>query len=164
MPFKLRPCIQKLCPCIQKLCNVYYPPTPSLGWIGQIKDRSLSLDIVHKPMPTHNNLEPMPTHAHPWTIISHPCPPKTHGCGRWWAWAWAPNVGLWNPLHLANPCYQTTQLVSRPFCSWCLLSLTIIFVHIHYIDFFFIWSFTFDSAWQLKFRTLLLVCSFWQYF
>ena len=35
-----------------------------------------------EPMPTHYNMEPMPTHAHPWTIISHPCPPKTHGHGR----------------------------------------------------------------------------------
>ena len=33
----------KLRPCIQKLCNVYYPPTPRLGWIGQIKGRSLLL-------------------------------------------------------------------------------------------------------------------------
>ena len=57
------PMLFKLRPCIQKLCNVYYPPTPSLGWIGQIKDRSLSLAIVHKPMPTHYNMEPMPTHA-----------------------------------------------------------------------------------------------------
>ena len=37
------PMLFKLCPCIQKLCNVCYPPTPSLGWIGQIKGRSLSL-------------------------------------------------------------------------------------------------------------------------
>jgi hypothetical protein len=36
------------------------------------------------------------THAHPWTIRSHPCPPKTHGYGwAWaWVWVWAPNVGL----------------------------------------------------------------------
>jgi hypothetical protein len=33
----------KLRPCIQKQCNVYYPPTPSLDWIGQIIGRSLSL-------------------------------------------------------------------------------------------------------------------------
>jgi hypothetical protein len=37
------PMLFKLPMCIQKLCNVYYPPTPSLGWIGQIKGRSLSL-------------------------------------------------------------------------------------------------------------------------
>jgi hypothetical protein len=37
------PMLFKLCPCIQKLCNVYHPPTPSLGWIIQIKGRSLSL-------------------------------------------------------------------------------------------------------------------------
>ena len=36
------PKLLKLRPCIQKLCNVYYPPTPSFGWIGQIKGRSLS--------------------------------------------------------------------------------------------------------------------------
>ena len=39
------PMLFKLRPCIQKLWNVYqYPPTPSLGWIGQIKSRSLSLE------------------------------------------------------------------------------------------------------------------------
>ena len=37
------PMLFKFRPCIQKLCNVYYPPTPSLGWIWQIKGRSLSL-------------------------------------------------------------------------------------------------------------------------
>ena len=37
------PMLFKSRPCIQKLCNVYYLPTPSLGWIGQIKGRSLSL-------------------------------------------------------------------------------------------------------------------------
>ena len=37
------PMIFKLRPCIQKSCNVHYPPTPSLGWLGQIKGRSLSL-------------------------------------------------------------------------------------------------------------------------
>jgi hypothetical protein len=37
------PMLFKLRPCIQKLCNVYYPPTPSLGWIGQIKRHTLSL-------------------------------------------------------------------------------------------------------------------------
>ena len=36
------PILFKLRPCIQKLCNVYNPPTPSFGWIGQIKGRSLS--------------------------------------------------------------------------------------------------------------------------
>ena len=80
MLFKLHPCNQKLCPCIQKLSNVYYPPTPSLGWIGQIKDRSLSLAIVHKPMPTHYNMAPMHP-CPPMNKISHPCPPKTHGHG-----------------------------------------------------------------------------------
>ena len=65
-PYGLHPCppmLFKLCPCIQKLSNVHYPPTPSLGWIGQIKDRSLSLAIVHKPMP--NNIAAMPT-QNPW--------------------------------------------------------------------------------------------------
>jgi hypothetical protein len=37
------PMLFKLRPCIQKLCNVYYSPTTSLGWIRQIKSRSLSL-------------------------------------------------------------------------------------------------------------------------
>ena len=36
------PMLFKLRPCIKKLCNVYYPPTPSFGSIGQIKGRSLS--------------------------------------------------------------------------------------------------------------------------
>jgi hypothetical protein len=31
------PMLFKLRPRIQQNCNVYYPPTPSLGWIGQIK-------------------------------------------------------------------------------------------------------------------------------
>jgi hypothetical protein len=33
----------QIAPMYLKLCNVYYPPTPSLGWIGQIKRRSISL-------------------------------------------------------------------------------------------------------------------------
>ena len=37
------PMLFKLRPCIKKLCNVCYPPTPSLGWTGQIKGCSLSL-------------------------------------------------------------------------------------------------------------------------
>ena len=37
------PLVFKLRAYIQKLCNVYYPPTPSFGWIGQIKCLSLSL-------------------------------------------------------------------------------------------------------------------------
>jgi hypothetical protein len=45
-PCPCPPMLFKLCPCIQKLCNVYYPPTPSLGWIGQIKGRSLSMAFV----------------------------------------------------------------------------------------------------------------------
>ena len=54
----------KLRPCIPKLCNVYYPPTPSLGWIGQIKGCSLSLASQYR------------THA------THICPPQTHGHGH----------------------------------------------------------------------------------
>ena len=37
------PVLFKLRPCIKKQCNLYYLPTSSLGWIGQIKGRSLSL-------------------------------------------------------------------------------------------------------------------------
>ena len=33
----------QIAPMYSKLCNVYYPPTPSLGWIGQIKGSSLLL-------------------------------------------------------------------------------------------------------------------------
>ena len=47
---------------------------------------------AHPCPPMNNNIAPMPTYAHPWTMTSHPCPPKTHGYE--WAWAWAPNVGL----------------------------------------------------------------------
>ena len=88
----------KLRPCIQKLCNVHYPPTPSLGWIGQIKGRSLSLAsarsaswLVYSLHPRsltpiwswmHGCTKLMPTHVHPWIITSHPCPPKTHGHGH----------------------------------------------------------------------------------
>ena len=91
------PMLFKLRPCIQKLCNVYYPPTPSLGWIGQIKGRSMSLAsarstswLVYSLNPRSLTLiwswmqgctKPMPTHAHQ---------------SSWaWAWVWAPNVGLW---------------------------------------------------------------------
>ena len=84
MPNHAQPCppmLFKLCPCFQKLCNVYYPSTPSLGWIGQIKDRSLSLasarSVAWLAYSLHpRNLTPiwnwmqgctklMPTHAHP---------------------------------------------------------------------------------------------------
>jgi hypothetical protein len=73
-----------------KWCNVYYLSTPSLGWIGQIKSRSLSLAsarsaswLAHSLHPRsltpiwswmHGCTKPMSTHAHPWTIILHPCP------------------------------------------------------------------------------------------
>ena len=80
LPMPTHPCppmLFKLRSCIQKLCNVYYPSTPSLGWIGQIKDRSLSLAIIHIPMPTHYNMEAMPTHAHP-----KPMGMGADGCGR----------------------------------------------------------------------------------
>jgi hypothetical protein len=92
----------QIAPMYSKLCNVYYPPTPSLGWIGQIKGRSLSLASaqstswlaysLHPRSLTpicswmHGCTKPMPTHARPWTITSHPCPPKTHGHGHGWAW------------------------------------------------------------------------------
>jgi hypothetical protein len=100
----------KLCPCIQKLCNVYYPPTPSLSWIGQIKGHSLLLASARSAYWLAYSLHPrsltpiwswmqgctklMPSNAHPWIITSHPCPPKTHGYGWAWACAWAPNAGL----------------------------------------------------------------------
>jgi hypothetical protein len=37
------PCSSNCAHVLKKLCNVHYPPTPSLGWIVQIKGRSLSL-------------------------------------------------------------------------------------------------------------------------
>jgi hypothetical protein len=43
MPTHVHTMLFKLRPCIQKLCNVYYMPTSSLSWIGQIKGHSLSL-------------------------------------------------------------------------------------------------------------------------
>jgi hypothetical protein len=48
----------KLRPCIQKLCNVHYPPTPSLGWIGQIKGLSLSLASARSASWLANSLHP----------------------------------------------------------------------------------------------------------
>jgi hypothetical protein len=107
------PMLFKLRPCIQKLCNVYYPPTPSLGWIGQMKGCSLSLASARSASwlaySLHTrSLTPiwswmqgctklMPTHAHPWTIILHPCPPINNNMAPMPTqnpWAWAPDVGL----------------------------------------------------------------------
>jgi hypothetical protein len=101
VPTRAHPCppmLFKLRPCIQKLCNVYYPHTPSLGWIGQIKGCSLSLAWARRASWLAYSLhlksltpiwswmqgctKPMPTHAHLWTITSHTCPPKTHGHGH----------------------------------------------------------------------------------
>ena len=91
------PMLFKLRPCFQKLCNVYYPPTPSLGWIGHIKCRilsmasawsaswlaySLHLEVwlrlaldagmhktnAHPCPPTNNNIAPMPT-QNPWVQV-----------------------------------------------------------------------------------------------
>ena len=54
-----------------------------------------------------------------------------------------------NPLHLANPCYQTTKLVSQPFCSWCLLvSQSFLFIYITLISFLF--KVLHLICWQLK--------------
>jgi hypothetical protein len=87
--------------CMKKLCNVYYPPTPSLGWIGQIKGRSLSLASARSAHWLAYSLHPrsltpiwswMQGCTKPMSTHAHPCPPKTHGYG--WAWAWAPNVGV----------------------------------------------------------------------
>jgi hypothetical protein len=81
------PMVFKLRPCIQKLCNVCYPPTQSLGWIGQIKDHSLSLasarsaswlaNSLHPRSLTsiwswmHGCTKPMPTHAHPCPLMNN---------------------------------------------------------------------------------------------
>ena len=91
------PMLFKLRPCIQKLCNVYYPPTPSLGWIGHIKCRILSMASAWSASWLAYSL-----HLEVWLRLAldarmhktnaHPCPPKTHGYR--WAWVWAPNVGL----------------------------------------------------------------------
>jgi hypothetical protein len=133
------PMLFKLRPCIQKLCNVYYPPTPSLGCIRQIKGRSLSLASARSASWLAYSLhprsltpiwswmqrctKPMPTHAHPWTITSHPCPPKTHGHG--WAWAWAPNVGLW----YEGPTPNIYNLFSKTF-TWSKCVPTIVGPHL----------------------------------
>jgi hypothetical protein len=105
-------------PCIQKLCNVYYPPIPSLGWIGQIKGRSLSLASTRSISWLAYSLHPrsltpiwswmqvctklMYTHVHPCPLMNNnitPMPTQNHGRGWAWAWVWAPNVGLcWRPL------------------------------------------------------------------
>jgi hypothetical protein len=116
------PMLFKLRPCIQKLCNVHYPPTPSLGWIRQIKGHSLSLASVRSASWLVYSLhlrsltpiwswmqgwtKPMPTHAHPWTIILHPCPPKTHGHG--WAWVgMSMGMGISRGGHIPL-CFVTT--------------------------------------------------------
>ena len=36
----------QIAPMYSELCNVYYPLTPSLGWIGQIKGSSLLLALA----------------------------------------------------------------------------------------------------------------------
>ena len=54
----------------------------------------------HRPMPTHAiQIAPMYSKIVTLPIISHSCPPKTHGHGWIWAWVWAPNVGLWWLAH-----------------------------------------------------------------
>jgi hypothetical protein len=82
------PMLFKLRPCIQKLCNVYYPPTSSLGWIGQMKGHSLSLasarsaswliSIFRASEKFDSDLE---VDARMHKTDAHPCPPKTHGHG-----------------------------------------------------------------------------------
>jgi hypothetical protein len=75
----------KLRPCIQKLCNVYYPPTLSLGWIGQIKSRALSLASARSAywLALHpRSLTPIWSWMH--KTNAHPKP-----MGYGWAWAWA---------------------------------------------------------------------------
>ena len=81
------PMLFKLRPCIKKLCNVCYPPTPNLGWIGQIKSWSLSLASAWSTSWLAYSLHPRSlTPIWSWmqgcTIISNPCPPKTHGHGH----------------------------------------------------------------------------------
>jgi hypothetical protein len=99
----------KIAPMYSKLCNVYYPPTPSLGWIGQIKGHSLSLASARSAYWLAYTLHPrsltpiwswMQGCTKPWTIISHPCPPMNNNIAPMptqnpWAWVWAPNIGLW---------------------------------------------------------------------
>ena len=50
------------------------------------------------------------TDAYPWTITSHPYPPKTHGYG--WAWVWAPNVGLCTPDMLSGELFIRKLLLA----------------------------------------------------
>jgi hypothetical protein len=85
------PMLFKLRPCIQKLCNVYYyPPTPSLGWIRQIKGRSMSLASAWSESWLAYSLHPrsltpiwswmqgctklMPTHEQYYRTHAHPKP------------------------------------------------------------------------------------------
>jgi hypothetical protein len=128
----------KLRPCCQKLCNVYYLYTPSLGWIRQIKGHSLSpasarsvswlayslhprsltpiwswIKGCTKPMATHAH------HAHPWIIISRPCPPMNNNIAPMptqnpWIWV---GMGMdtgtqcrtllhtWDREHVIIPCW-----------------------------------------------------------
>jgi hypothetical protein len=82
------PMLFKLRPCIQKLCNVYYSSTPSIGWIGQIKGRSLLLASVRSASWLAYSLHPRSL-TPIWSLDAgmhktdaHPCPPKTHGHGH----------------------------------------------------------------------------------
>jgi hypothetical protein len=92
MPIHAHPCysncVHVFKNCVMCITHLHHPPTPSLGWIGQINGRTLSLASARsaswlayslhprsltpiwswmqgctKPMPTHETLHR--THAHP---------------------------------------------------------------------------------------------------
>jgi hypothetical protein len=88
------PILFKLHPCIQILCNVYYPPTPSLGWTGQIKGRSLSMALARSASWLAYSLHPRsltPMRSWMHKTNAHPCPPMNNNVAPMptqnpWAW------------------------------------------------------------------------------
>ena len=109
------PCYSNCAHVFKKCVMCIYPPTPSLGlgwrrhtqgwthlngwrWFGALTLESIEWELIQWPLPIcfaiahahpwtiisnpcppmNNNIAAMPTHAYPLTILLHPCPPKTH--------------------------------------------------------------------------------------
>ena len=72
---------------------MYYPPTPCLGWIGQIKGRSLSLASARSASWLVYNLHPRSL-TPIWSWMQKCTKPMPTHAQNPWAWVWAPNVGL----------------------------------------------------------------------
>ena len=89
----------KGCPCCGSPYHAY--PCPPIAW--QLPTHAIQI----VPMYSKNVTLPIIL-----SIISHPCPLKTHGHG--WAWVWAPNVGygLQSPLSNGLP-FHAFQPLSK---------------------------------------------------